>query len=72
MRKRIPNLVLRTTFIAGFPGETDEQFEEMVEFAGEQNSSGSAFLLIPASRGRLPRDSPITFPRKFKKHVAPE
>jgi ribosomal protein S12 methylthiotransferase len=36
LRKAIPNLVMRTTFIAGFPGETDEQFEELVEFAGEQ------------------------------------
>ena len=32
LRSRIPNLVLRTTFIAGFPGETREQFQEMVEF----------------------------------------
>lgn len=32
LRERIPNLVMRTTFITGFPGETDEQFEEMVEF----------------------------------------
>ena len=28
--------MLRTTFITGFPGETDEQFEELVEFVGEQ------------------------------------
>ena len=26
---QIPDLVLRTTMITGFPGETDEQFEEM-------------------------------------------
>jgi len=32
LRSRIPNLVLRTTFITGFPGETREQFEELVEF----------------------------------------
>jgi ribosomal protein S12 methylthiotransferase len=32
LRKRIPNLVLRTTFITGFPGETDEQFSELVDF----------------------------------------
>ncbi|MCA9034612.1 MAG: 30S ribosomal protein S12 methylthiotransferase RimO [Planctomycetaceae bacterium] len=32
LRDRIPNLVLRTTFIAGFPGETDEQFEELRQF----------------------------------------
>jgi ribosomal protein S12 methylthiotransferase len=32
MRELIPNLVLRTTFIAGFPGETDEQFETLIDF----------------------------------------
>jgi ribosomal protein S12 methylthiotransferase len=33
LRGRIDDLVLRTTFITGFPGETRPQFEEMVEFA---------------------------------------
>lgn len=32
LRARIPNLVLRTTLIAGFPGETRSQFQELVEF----------------------------------------
>ncbi|NBW96805.1 MAG: 30S ribosomal protein S12 methylthiotransferase RimO [Planctomycetia bacterium] len=32
LRERIPGLVLRTTFITGFPGETREQFEEMLDF----------------------------------------
>jgi ribosomal protein S12 methylthiotransferase len=32
LRQRIPELVMRTTFITGFPGETDEQFEELVQF----------------------------------------
>ncbi|MCL4169469.1 UNVERIFIED_CONTAM: hypothetical protein GTU68_040625, partial [Idotea baltica] len=32
LRERIPNLVLRTTFIVGFPGETDAQFQELKEF----------------------------------------
>ncbi|MFN5103600.1 MAG: 30S ribosomal protein S12 methylthiotransferase RimO, partial [Planctomycetota bacterium] len=32
MRETIPNLVLRTTMITGFPGETDEQFDELEEF----------------------------------------
>jgi ribosomal protein S12 methylthiotransferase len=36
LRSRIPNLVMRTTMIAGFPGETDEQFDEMVDFVREQ------------------------------------
>lgn len=32
LRRGIPGLVLRTTLIAGFPGETEEQFEELVDF----------------------------------------
>ncbi|MCA9078955.1 MAG: 30S ribosomal protein S12 methylthiotransferase RimO, partial [Planctomycetaceae bacterium] len=32
LRERIPNLVLRTTFVVGFPGETDEQFAELRDF----------------------------------------
>lgn len=32
LRERIANLALRTTFIVGFPGETDEQFEELRQF----------------------------------------
>ena len=36
LRAAIPNLALRTTFIAGFPGETDEQFEELAEFVERQ------------------------------------
>jgi ribosomal protein S12 methylthiotransferase len=32
LRDRIEGLMIRTTFIAGFPGETDEQFRELLEF----------------------------------------
>ena len=36
LRKEIPNIVIRTTFIVGFPGETDEDFTELCEFVNEQ------------------------------------
>lgn len=32
MRKEIPELALRTTFMVGFPGETDKQFENLCSF----------------------------------------
>ncbi len=33
LRRRIPGLTLRTTFITGFPGESEEEFEELLAFA---------------------------------------
>jgi ribosomal protein S12 methylthiotransferase len=36
LRARIANLTIRTTFITGFPGETEEQFAELVEFVRQQ------------------------------------
>ena len=36
LRARIPGLVLRTTFITGLPGETEEEFRELEDFVREQ------------------------------------
>lgn len=35
LRKEIPDIALRTTLISGFPGETDEMHEEVMEFVDE-------------------------------------
>lgn len=35
LRKSIPDIILRTTLISGFPGETDEEHEELMEFVDE-------------------------------------
>lgn len=35
IRERIPDVTLRTTLIAGFPGETEEEFEELCDFVSE-------------------------------------
>jgi ribosomal protein S12 methylthiotransferase len=36
LRSSIPGLALRTTFIVGFPGETEAEFEELCDFVQEQ------------------------------------
>ena len=35
MRAKIPNLSIRTTFIVGYPGETDEEYQALVDFVEE-------------------------------------
>ena len=32
VRERVPGIAIRTTFITGFPGETNEDFEELIKF----------------------------------------
>ena len=34
-REQIPDIVLRTTLITGFPGETEEQHQELMDFVDE-------------------------------------
>lgn len=36
IRTHVPDAVIRTQFIVGFPGETEEQFEELLKFISEQ------------------------------------
>ena len=48
LRREIPGIVLRTTAMAGFPGETDEQADELVEFLeGEGFDYCSVFSFSP-------------------------
>ncbi len=35
LRKRIPDLTLRTSFIVGFPGETEEQYRKLLDYVAE-------------------------------------
>ncbi len=35
LRERIPNVIIRTTLMVGFPGETEEEFEKLCEFVKE-------------------------------------
>ena len=52
LRAAIPGITLRTTLIAGFPGETEAQFEELCGQAGGVRPAG---LLCLLGRGEHPR-----------------
>ena len=49
LRKEIPDIVLRTTLITGFPGETEEDHQELMEFVDEMEFDRlGAFTYSPA------------------------
>jgi ribosomal protein S12 methylthiotransferase len=64
LRARINSLVLRTTLIAGFPGETEEQFQELLDFVQKQRFErlgAFAYCEEPGTasvelEGKLPED----------------
>ncbi len=64
LKSGIPDLVLRTTFITGFPGETNEQFAELKEFVKEQR-----FERMGAFTYSFEPDTPSA---KLPDHVAQE
>lgn len=48
IRSAIPDIAIRTTFITGYPGETDKDFEELLEFVKEQKFQRmGAFVYYP-------------------------
>ena len=63
LRERIPGVTLRTTFIVGFPGETEDDFAQLLEFVAESrfdrvgifrysDEEGTAALALD---GKVPR-----------------
>lgn len=62
LRASIPNLVLRTTFITGFPGETEAQFAELCDFVRQmefQRMGAFTYSLEPGTPAeRLPDHVP--------------
>lgn len=51
IRARIPNIIIRTTLITGFPGETQEQFEELAEFANDMRFERLGCFAYSAEEG---------------------
>lgn len=58
LRKEIPDIAIRSTFIAGFPGETEEQFENLLEFIKKAKLTNAGFFAYSREEGtpayRLP------------------
>jgi ribosomal protein S12 methylthiotransferase len=66
LRKNLPDVVLRTTLIVGFPGETDQQFEELVDFIKwAQFDALGCFKYYPES-GTAAAEMPNQLPDNIK------
>ena len=58
LKSEVPNAVLRTTFIVGFPGETEEQFEHLLDFVKRHEFDHVGVFTFSAEEGTPAYDLP--------------
>ncbi|HXH61882.1 MAG TPA: 30S ribosomal protein S12 methylthiotransferase RimO [Fimbriimonadaceae bacterium] len=66
IRATIPDVAIRTTFIVGFPGETDTEFRHMVDFVKEARLDRVGAFLFSREPGTSAHDMPDQVPLKTK------
>lgn len=66
LRERIPGIVIRTTFIVGFPGETDADFEELKEFVEKQRFENAGVFAYSQEEGTVAGSMPNQIPDDVK------
>ena len=66
LRERIPDIVIRTTFIVGFPGETDEDFEILKEFITEQKFENAGMFQYSREENTVAAAMPDQIPDDIK------
>lgn len=70
LRKEIPDIVIRTTFIAGFPGETEEEFTELCKFAKEAKFQRMGCFPYSVEEGTPAAEFPNQLDEETKAHRA--
>ncbi len=58
IRDQLPDAVLRTTFIVGFPGETEEHFQHLLDFVAEQRFDHVGVFTFSPEDGTAAADLP--------------
>jgi len=66
IRKNIPDVVLRTTVIVGFPGETDQQFKELLDFIKQTRFDALGCFTFWPEQGTKAAELPGPIPQKIK------
>ncbi|PKP55539.1 30S ribosomal protein S12 methylthiotransferase RimO, partial [Candidatus Atribacteria bacterium HGW-Atribacteria-1] len=67
LRDRISNLTLRTTFMVGFPGESDQDFEELLNFVKNFRFERLGAFIFSREEGTPAYDFPQQIPMRIKK-----
>ena len=62
VRAVLPGAAVRSTFIAGFPGETDEEFEELVSFVRAAGLAAAGVFVYDAQQGTAGAELPGQIP----------
>ena len=70
IRKEIPEVTLRTTLIAGFPGETEEQFGELVDFVKDMKFERLGCFAYSIEEGTLAAKMDGQLDEEVKEHRA--
>lgn len=66
LRKEIPDICLRTTLISGFPGETEEDHEELMSFVDEMEFDRLGVFPYSAEEGTPAAQMPDQVPEELK------
>ncbi len=66
LRREIPDIVIRTTFIVGFPGETEADFEELCEFVHENRFEHVGVFPYSREEGTAAYDLPDQIDEQVK------
>ena len=66
LRREIPDIALRTTFICGFPGETEEDHEELMEFVDEMEFERVGVFTYSAEEDTPAYSYPDQIPQEVK------
>ncbi|MDD3795132.1 MAG: 30S ribosomal protein S12 methylthiotransferase RimO [Lachnospiraceae bacterium] len=66
LRKEIPDIILRTTLITGFPGETQEQHDELMDFVDEVEFNRLGVFPYSPEEGTPAADMPDQIPEEVK------
>jgi len=66
LREAMPDIAIRTTFIVGFPGETEQEFRALLDFLDEMQFDNVGMFTYSPEKGTPAADLPGQVPEKTK------